>query len=338
MDKAPWDKIHKLTGKPIKEVPERLRAIGIDPEGKECGEIVTLLLERVAPRAGLADIDEGALEAAIKSAVRDLIPFGPVTVDIHDVRVAMTNAIRAYRAALPAPPECFCMQVGDVPLDVGEAALPAPQEPAVDAVARALWQREADRSRTATRVMSEAAGKPLADDMEPFEENADIWRGDAKAAIAAYEAAKPRAGLADIDERAAGAARHALHRESGILITPAAMKVVISAYLAAMPAPQSEPVAWRCRWIFPAGKSSWELSLERPSQNYLDTSGLEEEPLYAAPQSERAAVIEECARVAETHYTNKDRPDWTRDPYINTLQIAAAIRALANGGGDADNR
>lgn len=40
-----------------------------------------------------------------------------------------------------------------------------------------------------------------------------------------------------------------------------------------------------------------------------------------------AAAIERCAKVCERHY-DKNRPDFTRDPYITTLQCAAAIRAL----------
>ena len=41
-------------------------------------------------------------------------------------------------------------------------------------------------------------------------------------------------------------------------------------------------------------------------------------------------MIEACAGMAERHYDPK-RHDFTKDPYIMTLQVAAAIRAL---GGD----
>ncbi len=42
-----------------------------------------------------------------------------------------------------------------------------------------------------------------------------------------------------------------------------------------------------------------------------------------------AAEREECAKLCEKHY-DKKRVDFTRDPYITTLQCAAAIRARGN--------
>jgi len=42
------------------------------------------------------------------------------------------------------------------------------------------------------------------------------------------------------------------------------------------------------------------------------------------------AEREACARVCEVHY-DKKRVDFTKDPYITTLQCAAAIRARGEG-------
>ena len=60
-----------------------------------------------------------------------------------------------------------------------------PQE-IVYAVARALYKCEKRRAEHCDEVLSVAAGKTLKPSMEPWDEVAEIYTGDAKAAINAY--------------------------------------------------------------------------------------------------------------------------------------------------------
>ncbi len=59
---------------------------------------------------------------------------------------------------------------------------------AVEAVARALYACEKGRSDRCDAMISAAAGKTVKVGMEPWEECWQTFHGDARAAIAAYEA------------------------------------------------------------------------------------------------------------------------------------------------------
>jgi hypothetical protein len=88
-----------------------------------------------------------------------------------------------------------------------EMALRAPAEEAVEAVARVLYDCEADRSAHADKIFAAARGKPLGQpSIEPYELCADTFRSDARAAIAALStppATKPDEKGEDLLEAAA---------------------------------------------------------------------------------------------------------------------------------------
>jgi hypothetical protein len=62
---------------------------------------------------------------------------------------------------------------------------PQPDSDLVEKVARVLYDCERKRSEHADTVLSKVAGKPVKFTMEPWEEAAEIYRGDARAALAA---------------------------------------------------------------------------------------------------------------------------------------------------------
>jgi hypothetical protein len=55
----------------------------------------------------------------------------------------------------------------------------------VEATARALYERERERSLLCESVVSRAVGKPIKDTMEPWDEVADMYRRDAEIALEA---------------------------------------------------------------------------------------------------------------------------------------------------------
>jgi hypothetical protein len=60
----------------------------------------------------------------------------------------------------------------------------------IERAARALYDCERQRSDLADEVVSAASGKPVKSSMEPWEEVADLYRSDARAAIEAIREPK----------------------------------------------------------------------------------------------------------------------------------------------------
>lgn len=100
-------------------------------------------------------------------------------------------------------------------------------EAAVEAAARALYRREMDRAAKTSSVLTKAAGRPIADIVEPFEEHADAWMGDARAALEAaashlapapdaVEAAVLAAATAEVTEQKFSTYKAKNGREVGI--------------------------------------------------------------------------------------------------------------------------
>jgi len=188
-------------------------------------------------------------------------------------------------------------------------------EKARQAVARALHQREMERALRAQRVMSEASGKPCTGILEePFEEHADMWLGDADAAITAYLSA------AEGGKQEAVAWEHTSER------TGYETRVVLSRY-------EKNP------FLGP-------LTPMRPEWTYS------KRPLYTSPPpADRDApasmdeVIERCAAEAETRAQEQRRlmvevartKDGRTKHRIHAEameKFAEALRALKTGGGD----
>jgi len=57
----------------------------------------------------------------------------------------------------------------------------------IELAARALYGREAERERQTAEILSDAARRNIPSDMEPWEECAKMYLGDARAAILAIE-------------------------------------------------------------------------------------------------------------------------------------------------------
>lgn len=55
----------------------------------------------------------------------------------------------------------------------------------LEAAARALYEREAERARHCEAILSRASGKPIKDTMEPWGEVRDLYIEDARAALEA---------------------------------------------------------------------------------------------------------------------------------------------------------
>jgi hypothetical protein len=55
----------------------------------------------------------------------------------------------------------------------------------IEAAARALYECEKERANHCERILTRAAGKPIVDHMEPWEECRDCYLGDARAALEA---------------------------------------------------------------------------------------------------------------------------------------------------------
>lgn len=66
----------------------------------------------------------------------------------------------------------------------------------IEATARALYECERQRAMTCEAVLSKAAGKPVKDTMEPWEDCRDIYISDARAAL---EAAVNQMGWPEIN-------------------------------------------------------------------------------------------------------------------------------------------
>jgi hypothetical protein len=65
----------------------------------------------------------------------------------------------------------------------------------IEAAARALYEREKERANLCNEILSKAAGKPIIDHMEPWEECSVVYTGDA---VAALEAAVDQMGWPEI--------------------------------------------------------------------------------------------------------------------------------------------
>lgn len=72
---------------------------------------------------------------------------------------------------------------------------------AIEAAARALYERERERANHCSDILSKAAGKPIKDHMEPWEECRKFYLEDARVAL---EAAVDQMGWPEI---------HAFHAE-----------------------------------------------------------------------------------------------------------------------------
>lgn len=66
---------------------------------------------------------------------------------------------------------------------------------AIEAAARALYERERERANHCSDILTIAAGKPVKDHMEPWEECREFYLGDARAAM---EAAVDQMGWPEI--------------------------------------------------------------------------------------------------------------------------------------------